>query len=942
MKTRSTKGALLMSALSLFLCFTMLMGTTFAWFTDSAASNGNIITAGTLDVEMYWADGTEAVPTTDSGWIDASTGAIFQYTLWEPGYAEVRHIKIANEGNLALKYKVLIQANGTVSDLSDVIDVYYADPAVQVADASALTADNKLGTLTDVLANLGLTGNGTLEAGKSDVITLALKMQEGAGNEYMGKSIGTDFSIILVATQLTSEEDSFDDQYDADATYPALSMPVTLPAAGGTVVAATLTTDKENPSNGVSVTLPAATMEKIVDIAATDNVTAVAIAHSEPKVDTTAKSVSFDSIDIVDQTGKVIDLATIGNTAPITVTVPVGDAFAEGTVVVIYHDAEPVASAVVTNKTVTYTTTHFCRVDVNLGDGNVDSAAELAAAIANGGTIELNADMTLDSTLVVPAGVTVLLDMNGHKLTATDKNVIRNDGGNLTIVDGTFERTGTVIGYAVNQASGTMALDGVTVICGLYTSGTSLIVNDSDISHHQSSRHAIYAYNTAVTLNSGNFYNYNAGNATIMAAGNAAVVINGGTYGIADGRATLGWTSCLLDMNGTATMTLNDGTFNGGFRVNSANAKVTINGGSFNDCYGSSYNIYSGKVEVMGGTYTDAAAKTFAEKYVADGYKLFDNGNGTYTVEANVSKVATEAELREAVNGTRETILLTADIALTETLVINRSLTLDLGDKTLMGPVKTLVRIEGGNVVIVNGALSNEHAAATDTKFSLYLTGDAVASITDVEITTSGTGIYLDGNARITELNAKVDSYFNANGTCAYDAVSVNGNARVDLISGGEYVSRVATEYIEWWNTTHSYSGTPSYALRVNSANASVGEIRGGTFLSGDDRSNSGAIIQVNSGKVELISGGYFGFVKFGLQSPYKVLFVNSANGGYINKITGGTYEVCTNKYGCDFAGIVDASGCQIVDTGVDVEVKAQFSSSVKTYVVDVLEVVAK
>lgn len=222
-KQKSTKRALLLSALSLLMCVSMLIGSTFAWFTDSVTSSGNIIKSGTLDVTMEWADGTKAVPADDSSdWTDASKGAIFKSELWEPGYTEVRHIKIANEGTLALKYQLNIIANGEVSKLADVIDVYYVDPAVQVADRTALTNDNKLGTLTEVLANISTTASGNLKAGEKDTITLALKMQESAGNEYQNLAIGSDFSIQLLATQLTSENDSFDDQYDADATYPVI------------------------------------------------------------------------------------------------------------------------------------------------------------------------------------------------------------------------------------------------------------------------------------------------------------------------------------------------------------------------------------------------------------------------------------------------------------------------------------------------------------------------------------------------------------------------------------------------------------------------------------------------------------------------------------------------------------------------------------------------
>ena len=100
------------------------------------------------------------------------------------------------------------------------IDVYYVDPALQVVDRTELTDDKKLGTLTEVLEALEQSGNGTLKAGQADTITLALKMQETAGNEYMNKSIGTDFSIQVLAAQLTFENDGFDDQYDKDAEYP--------------------------------------------------------------------------------------------------------------------------------------------------------------------------------------------------------------------------------------------------------------------------------------------------------------------------------------------------------------------------------------------------------------------------------------------------------------------------------------------------------------------------------------------------------------------------------------------------------------------------------------------------------------------------------------------------------------------------------------------------
>ncbi|MGN0114402.1 MAG: TasA family protein, partial [Acutalibacteraceae bacterium] len=209
--SKNTKRALLSSIIALVLCFAMLIGTTFAWFTDSVTSSGNIIKSGTLDVTMEWADGTEALDT--ATWNDASTGAIFDYDLWEPGYAEVRHVRISNVGTLALKYALRITPTGSAGILANVIDVYYIKNGQQISSRDDLNALTPIGTLAEVLT-LPETAKGHLRAGETDsvdVATIALKMRETAGNDYQNLSIGSNFAVQLIATQYTYEEDSFDD-----------------------------------------------------------------------------------------------------------------------------------------------------------------------------------------------------------------------------------------------------------------------------------------------------------------------------------------------------------------------------------------------------------------------------------------------------------------------------------------------------------------------------------------------------------------------------------------------------------------------------------------------------------------------------------------------------------------------------------------------------------
>ena len=209
----------------------MLLGTTYAWFTDSVTSTGNIIKTGTLDVAMSYADGSEDPATAQ--WKDASEVAIFDYKNWEPGYVAARHLKIENKGSLALNWQLRIVANGVVSKLADVIDVYYltgADvKALTRADVAGLTP---LGTLTEILGtnnNISKTAVGQLKAGDSaTVVTLVLKMQEDAGNEYQNLEFTSDFSVQLIATQMADENDSFGNDYDSEIAVPSPEAPAAL------------------------------------------------------------------------------------------------------------------------------------------------------------------------------------------------------------------------------------------------------------------------------------------------------------------------------------------------------------------------------------------------------------------------------------------------------------------------------------------------------------------------------------------------------------------------------------------------------------------------------------------------------------------------------------------------------------------------------------------
>ncbi|MBR2948021.1 MAG: hypothetical protein IKC17_05485 [Bacteroidales bacterium] len=264
--------------------------------------------------------------------------------------------------------------------------------------------------------------------------------------------------------------------------------------------------------------------------------------------------------------------------------------------------------------------------DAVIGNQRYATLQEAFNNVSDGETIVLQRDITLSETANLAEGKTAVLDLNGKTLGAADMNVIKNDGGNLTIKNGTVTRTGEVVGYSVNNASGEIVIENATIQRGLYTSGSKMTATNANISHEQSSRHAIYAWNCEVTINSGTFHNNNAGNATLFADGSSVVTIKGGTFSIADGRSSLGWTSPMIDQKGNVQIVVEGGLFNGGFRTNSANTQLTIKGGEFNTNNESNFVDYSGTRVVMGGKFTDAGAQNWAKKYIADDYEMNEFG----------------------------------------------------------------------------------------------------------------------------------------------------------------------------------------------------------------------------------------------------------------------------------------------------------------------------
>lgn len=214
-KQKSTKRALLLSALSLLMCVSMLIGSTFAWFTDSVTSGINKIVAGNLDVELYHSDKAA----TDEQ-VGDTTKLFDDVTLWEPGAMVWEKLTVKNLGSLALKYTLAVNVSDVSvvngKSLADVLKVAVMD--VQPTRENIVTAEKK------DLATFVLKSDSELEAknGVDDFYIAIYWAPSANDNDYnvAGEKLYANLGVTLVATQATVESDSFDDQYDKDAEYP--------------------------------------------------------------------------------------------------------------------------------------------------------------------------------------------------------------------------------------------------------------------------------------------------------------------------------------------------------------------------------------------------------------------------------------------------------------------------------------------------------------------------------------------------------------------------------------------------------------------------------------------------------------------------------------------------------------------------------------------------
>ena len=581
--------------------------------------------------------------------------------------------------------------------------------------------------------------------------------------------------------------------------------------------------------------------------------------------------------------------------------------------------------------------------------------------------------VVITETIVIPQGETVVLDLNGKTVTRLDeanKYAINNlgiltikdtkgngsinargiyngygDGGanvstaEITVLSGTINAKGTNGGAAIfnygtanvnggkftsiggyslnNQAGAKMTVaEGVVANNGVYNSNATVTINGGKISGNRSGCHVIYAWNSTIAINGGTFHNNNSGNSTTMAGGTTKLTINGGTFSIANGKSTNGWTSCLIDATDGGKYEINGGEFKGHFRVQ-ANCAMEINGGTFENTHNEAYNII-GTAIVNGGTFTDDAAKNFAEGKRAEGCSVVENPDGTFSVG---KPVATLAELQAALaDDSNESPIITAQIVIPqgETVVLDlngktvnsvfngtsttnhiyalsNKGTLTIQDSKGNGSINSRGIYNYGSLTLNAGAINaidgNGGYAVNNQSGSTFVMNGGVVAATYEDDHQSSSGGYdatalkvpagctatLNGGT----INNVCDFTFaiDAAGTLnipAESTITVNGTHGAINVNGGETTIDAGTFQIP----ADEYSRTDN-VLYVSGGSLVV---NGGTFIGDSDTAAGGSCLYDAAGKA-VVNGGTF----------------KGSSGGDVwgttgTTIKGGTFENLTEK----------------------------------------------
>ena len=432
MKLKSKKSALLLSFTSLLLCFAMLAGSTFAWFTDTATTGVNKIQAGNLDVKLEYKNSE----TEDFVEANENTKVFAEAAKWEPGHVEYVVLKVSNEGNLALKYKLGINIANEVGstnvydnpfNLSDYIRfaVLDGDKTEGSVDRDALVAaatDSKFikegytGAETPLYPKVTpAVENQPSEKTVTLVVWMPTTVDNKANHKTGAAAPSVELGINVVATQLNHENDSFGPDYDKDA--PS----VTANVADAAEISAAI---QQGETAGVPVKI------------------------------TLTGDVSGADLNGGDVTVNVADK---------TLTLLYNTPISQGQVTIIGNEGVKLGN------TKNVTVTDEGKLTMGIGIGNANGYEDISFKVTNGGTLNIT------------GGTNEHSGGNGQLITATD------GGSTVNISEGNFKSSGSPFklveaqnGAVVNVTGGTFSSSGAESVV-FYANGGTINISDCKV-----------------------------------------------------------------------------------------------------------------------------------------------------------------------------------------------------------------------------------------------------------------------------------------------------------------------------------------------------------------------------------------------------------------------------------------------------------------------------
>ncbi len=584
---RATKRALLTSILAICLCLVMLVGSTFAWFTDTASTGVNQIKSGTLDVQllMQKTDGKwESAENKTLSWVQAvTTGENGEVTknlvdgksiLWEPNCTyKLQPIKIVNNGNLALKYTITI--TGIVGDtgLNKVIEWTYGGLAVENGVAT--------GTLLPNTA--------------TDPITISGHMLETAGNEYQNKSIDG-IAITVNATQTPHEYDSISNDYDKNADMTPDNLDQMVNANVTMTVNPAEDTWFTNNSGEAGLYAPEGSLPA-------GDYTLTISPKTDGKVQVGANEASYAyDIKLLDKDGNTVNAAD-GTT--FTVALRVGEGLSN---VKVFHDGTQIDSSY-SRDMVSFETTRFSTFDVTF-DAPVavvggKAYPTLSAAVygaENGATITVLRDFASDGATMNKANKKLTINLNGHTITFNDGEFFKLYMGELTLTG-----TGVMQENTPNYAP---------IVVMHKDNAPAVVTVGKDVTLKGWSGLMVNPKNTTSVTNS--FAPVINVNGTLIGQNDASGSVGAGLY--VNGSNTGVDPAITVNINETAVLTgTGHGIYGAGYAI--YNTCGTVTGGH------TGIELRAGKLNVTGGTITGNGIPTSAES----------NGNGATTVGAGIA-----------------------------------------------------------------------------------------------------------------------------------------------------------------------------------------------------------------------------------------------------------------------------------------------------------------